>query len=442
MREPFAFSIKAKFKEEFQVMKITIMRVVGDKYKKIAHGSIKIFKKYLSIPTHEVEKWISLTLYNSQVEYLLQNKLDLLRAEIETGKIFMIILFPQENTSTAPSSKIAPDQKYLSIAEKSNELLQKIKQRKLSEDNEDVFEDIDNVDDFDDNVSDTSISFIDNDSSSFNLDAFLTEDEDLANEFREGLDDIDNNAKNAAELLQFSEALHKKFSEIKAKNSEIISGLKNDNALLRKKITKIFSSYKDAKHRLQKSRKNYQTGREKVREQININKEEDKKILGSIKSMNTEIKFFKHEMNIDDNAGKGDPKNMDLNVLSNILKKVHGLGYDIFTGSGLSSDERQKIKHLLNLDENVITRLPQEEEEEMKDVELGNKIVKLIEDVVNDLFLKQKINNVKIDQINASTYCFEDKKTIMEVILKIENDSLYCVDGTPFSVWLLKNFKA
>ena len=85
-----------------------------------------------------------------------------------------------------------------------------------------------------------------------------------------------------------------------------------------------------------------------------------------------------------------------------------------------------------------------ENEEDMKnDSDLGNQIVSLIEKDVNDLYLRKVIEQIKIDQINAITYSFEDEsEEPHEVTLKIVNDELYCVDGTKFKTWLLNNFSA
>ena len=76
--------------------------------------------------------------------------------------------------------------------------------------------------------------------------------------------------------------------------------------------------------------------------------------------------------------------------------------------------------------------------------ELGNQVVSLIEKDVNDLYLKKIIEQIKIDQINAITYTFEKEydDNPHEITLKIENGELYCIDGTKFSAWLIKNFAA
>ena len=76
--------------------------------------------------------------------------------------------------------------------------------------------------------------------------------------------------------------------------------------------------------------------------------------------------------------------------------------------------------------------------------ELGNQVVSLIEKDVNDLYLKKIIEQIKIDQINAITYKFEkeNEENPHEITLKIENGDLYCIDGTKFSAWLIKNFSS
>ena len=129
----------------------------------------------------------------------------------------------------------------------------------------------------------------------------------------------------------------------------------------------------------------------------------------------------------------------DLTVLSNVLKKVHNLGYDIFSGSGLSAEEKIKLKHLLSLEENIENNVV-DDEDFTEDIETGNKIVGFIENDVNDLYLKKEIVNVKIDQVNAYTYYFEDQYKKKEVVLKIVDNSLITETGMTFTDWLLENF--
>ena len=76
------------------------------------------------------------------------------------------------------------------------------------------------------------------------------------------------------------------------------------------------------------------------------------------------------------------------------------------------------------------------------DIELGNQIVTLIERDVNDLYLRKWIENVKIDQVNAITYSFQDDVKTKEVTLRIENGNLMCMSGGTFNSWLITNFGA
>ena len=123
------------------------------------------------------------------------------------------------------------------------------------------------------------------------------------------------------------------------------------------------------------------------------------------------------------------------------------MGIDIFVGSGLSEEDKNLVKNMLNLnsneDENKKDGSDNEYEGEddiKEDLELGNQIVSLIEKDVNDLYLRKLIEQIKIDQINAITYVFQNDKETHEVTLKIVNEELYCSDNTTFSSWLIKHF--
>ena len=92
------------------------------------------------------------------------------------------------------------------------------------------------------------------------------------------------------------------------------------------------------------------------------------------------------------------------------------MGIDIFVGSGLSEEDKNLVKNMLNINNNddenkkeLGTDNEYEGEDDIKeDLELGNQIVALIEKDVNDLYLRKKIEQVKIDQINAISYVFQN----------------------------------
>ena len=56
------------------------------------------------------------------------------------------------------------------------------------------------------------------------------------------------------------------------------------------------------------------------------------------------------------------------------------------------------------------------------------------------MYLKKKIINVKIDQLDAFTYNFEDQTKSKEATLKILNEALVTSTGMTFTDWLLENF--
>ena len=123
------------------------------------------------------------------------------------------------------------------------------------------------------------------------------------------------------------------------------------------------------------------------------------------------------------------------------------MGIDIFVGSGLSEEDKNLVRNMLNLNNNEDENKKDgsdndyEGEDDIKeDLELGNQIVSLIEKDVNDLYLRKLIEQIKIDQINAITYVFQNDKETHEVTLKIVNEELYCSDNTTFSSWLIKHF--
>ena len=136
-------------------------------------------------------------------------------------------------------------------------------------------------------------------------------------------------------------------------------------------------------------------------------------------------------------------------MLSDSIKKISSLGYDVIKEAKISDEERKLLSVILgtNLCDNIIGNNNEEKNDDIEnmkdDFDFGNKIVALIERDVNELYSRKLINQVKIDQIDAITYSFADSNLEKEVAFKIENNNLFCIDsGESFTVWLLNNFKA
>ena len=147
-------------------------------------------------------------------------------------------------------------------------------------------------------------------------------------------------------------------------------------------------------------------------------------------------------------------------MLSDAVKKISSLGYDIIDGMKIDEEERKILSVIIgtNLCDNI--KNEDEDEEKMEDgegmeheggeydgtnlkedFEFGNKIVALIERDVNELYSRKLIHQIKIDQIDAITYSFSDDVKEKNISFKIENNNLICIDsGESFTVWLLSNF--
>ena len=90
MKKPIEIPITNDFFRDCQTMTLTVMIVVGKKYKKVARGKINLYKKYFMGDKNSHEKWVYLTLLQKQIEELGKNS-DIIKAELNKGKIYMKI---------------------------------------------------------------------------------------------------------------------------------------------------------------------------------------------------------------------------------------------------------------------------------------------------------------------------------------------------------------
>ncbi len=296
---------------------------------------------------------------------------------------------------------------------------------------------------FDDDLSDLSISAIDEeemDRKGLELDQFINDK--YIKQLKEIISSDYENIlpKDYEKLKEMNEMLYNKFTELSNAYNEIIFSLNTSNEEIRQKARKYYEEYKKLKSELYKERLEYKQKKNQLKNEIEANNEDNKNLINEIENLNSETKMLKEKLSIT-NEKREIPKseNSDIEILTDVLRKLHGLGYDIFTGSGLSEDEKNKVKNLICNSNDLNNNLSNEED--MKDdIELGNQIVTLIERDVNDLYLRKWIENVKIDQVNAITYSFQDDVKTKEVTLRIENGNLMCMNGGTFNSWLITNF--
>ena len=296
---------------------------------------------------------------------------------------------------------------------------------------------------FDDDLSDLSISAIEEeeiDRKGLELDQFINDK--YIKQLKEIISSDYENIlpKDYEKLKEMNEMLYNKFTELSNAYNEIIFSLNTSNEEIRQKARKYYEEYKKLKSELYKERLEYKQKKNQLKNEIEANKEDNKNLINEIENLNSETKMLKEKLSIT-NEKREIPKseNSDIEILTDVLRKLHGLGYDIFTGSGLSEDEKNKVKNLI-CNSNDLNHNLSNEEDMKDDIELGNQIVTLIERDVNDLYLRKWIENVKIDQVNAITYSFQDDVKTKEVTLRIENGNLMCMNGGTFNSWLITNF--
>lgn len=265
------------------------------------------------------------------------------------------------------------------------------------------------------------------------------------------------------QLKQISDMLYQRFHEISTTNNDIIKNLQNQNNELKQLAKDYYAKFKSLKQENESIITQIQNTKQEVSNLTEAATEKKKKLQHDISSIQTEQKYFKHELGISkDNSSNNNTdnntknnNNLNENQISNntqqenemdalmfLLKKAFEEGYDLFTGSGLTMDEKMQLRSLLKLE--MCADLGENEEEDednlSDNLDIGNQIVSLIELDVNELFLNKMINNVKIDQINAFNYSFEDFRVSKDVKLKIENNVLYTENDVKFTDWLLEFF--
>ena len=483
MLEPINITLNKKFLEKgIIILNFILMMEIGKKYKKIAKGDLKLLTKYFTEGKNIYENWITIKPFIRQLENLGVNA-DLMKNDQGNGKIYATIeLKDSQDDFKKKVETYGSQQGDIAISE----IPKKVE--------------------FNDNLSDVSISIVDTkeeDRDGLELEQFIEY------EYIEGLKLLlQNDYKNIlpndfVKLRQLNEILYGKYIDLSNAYNETLYSLSSINEEIRQQAKKYYEEYKLLKKDVYNGRIELKKQNEELQLEIKENNQENIGIKEDIEKFINDKKQFKKLLGIDNDSQKEKNDN-DINdniLLINILKNVSEKGYDIFKGVDLSEEElkliegsfdikkqnlnsESKIKENENIeikDDNVKISENKENNNNIEDIdnekngkengnnfsekkadnenggndyendedikenfELGNQIVSLIEKDVNDLYLKKIIEQIKIDQINAITYTFEkeNEDTPHEITLKIENDELYCIDGTKFSAWLIKHFSA
>ena len=377
----------------------------------------------------------------------------------KAGKLYMEILlldvYDEWKKNIKNASKKKSNRKFNSNSNNLN-------QNKTSEMNKTKIE-------FDDNISLLNISNIEDDNPSLNEKFAELVNIDYINQLKNVIEKDYQKLlpKDVNSLKSFNQNLYNKYREMGKKYNDIIKDLNTTNENVRNKAINYWNNYKDLKKKLYKKRIDLKKNKDKLEKEKNTTNNEKEEI-------STQFQKYKNEKNIflkNLNAGEGrnsanelavlssGTNNSDIKMLSDAVKKISSLGYDIIDGMKIDEEERKILSVIIGT--NLCDNIKNEEDEEEKidegvmeheggeydgtnikdDFEFGNKIVALIERDVNELYSRKLIHQIKIDQIDAITYSFSDDVKEKNVSFKIENNNLICIDsGESFTVWLLSNF--
>ena len=322
-----------------------------------------------------------------------------------------------------------------------------------------------NKNEFDDGISLLNISNIEE--SNLNNDKF---DElvnvDYINQIKNLIEnDYQRILPNDLEALKtFNKNLYNKYREIGNKYNDIIKSINAKNEDIRNKAVNYWNNYKELKKNLHKKRLDLKNNKNNLEKEKAKNNSENEEISKNFQKYKNEKEMFLNKLS----SGEGGPNdannlavissgtnNTEIKNLSDAVKKISSLGYDIIDGMKINEEERKLLSVILGI--NLCDNIKSEEEEGERsekenqedyeennikeDFEFGNKIVALIERDVNELYSRKLIHQIKIDQIDAITYSFSDDNKDKNVSFKIENNNLFCIDsGESFTVWLLSNF--
>ena len=495
MLEPINIILGKNFLEKGQIiLNFVIMIEIGKKYKKIAKGDLKLLTKFFLDGKNIYENWINIKPFQRQLENLGVQS-DLLKDDLNAGKIYATIelkesssdfqkktmLYPSNVTSSKDNNPEIPKNQFddnlsdvsISIVETKEEDRDGLELEQFIE-----YEYIEGLK-----------LLLQNDYKNILPNDFIKLKQlneilygkfiDLSNAYNETLYSL------ASINEEIRQQAKKYYDEYKLLKKDVYNGridLKKQNEQLQLEIQNNNQENVNIKQDIEK----YISDKKKFKTQLGINDEDKKEknksnldinmltnVLNNLSTMGydilkganlneEELKLIEKTLNIksninnnkensgskksEDNSKKKDKiiDSIEANEeVNNDLEKnlnMNEKGNINMEGEGEANEEIVQDKNNMNEGEEY----EYENDEDMKDdLELGNQVVSLIEKDVNDLYLKKVIEQIKIDQINAITYTFENEKDeAHEITLKIVNGELYCIDGTKFSAWLIKNFSS
>lgn len=393
-----------KFIKDKQRLAINVKKKIGNKLKILAHGEIIIYKQNLIDGKGMIDKSISLIQTDNNNDLIKINKDNM-------GKILTKIQLVESYED------------WISKIEKKNTSKKnsKICNKKITENKKNYK--------FEDDLSLLTMTKIQEDENNkFNLEKINSSTEInnlkllMNNKYQDILPhDIPN-------LKKLNYDLYEHYKELDTKYKKILSNINNKNDDIISKSKDILNQYNKIKKELFKLRFDYKKRR--------MNNKDEELQLDNILESNSLIEKKNKLITKVLNKDNGDEKAIisETNYNNNpkdLIVKLYSMGY--YLDEELNEEEKVMLYDILKKKNyNKIT--------EKNGSNISKKIVDLIERDVNDLYSRKLIKNMKIDQINSTTYKFST--TDIEKInnFHIENNDLICSNGQKFIIWLVSNF--
>ena len=492
MLEPVNIILSKKFLEKgIIILNFVIMIEMGKKYKKIAKGDLKLLTKYFMEGKNNYENWITIKPFSRQLENLGVQS-DLLKNDQGNGKIYATIELKDPVEDFKKKVGLYQVDKGQSSTEnipKKIEFLDNLSDVSISildtkeEDREGLeleqFIEYEYIEGLKLLLQNDYKNILPNDFVKLRQlnEILYGKYIDLSNAYNEtlySLTSLNEEMRQQAKKYYDEYKLLKKDVyngriELKKQNEELQLEIKEnnqENLNIKEDIDKYISEKKQFKRLLGINEveekkdennmdendilihllKNLSEKGYDIYKDANLTEEEMKLMEGTLDIKN---KINNENGNVNSNKKEENKNNLNLkedkNNLDNIEENKENIDINMEENKNENLKENERISSgKKEENENEEYDYDYDNDDIKENFELGNQVVSLIEKDVNDLYLKKIIEQIKIDQINAITYKFEkeNEDNPHEITLKIENGDLYCIDGTKFSAWLIKNFSS
>jgi hypothetical protein len=501
MLEPINIVLNKKFLEKgIIILNFVIMIEIGKKYKKIAKGDLKLLTKYFLDGKNIYENWINIKPFTRQLENLGVQS-DLLQNDKGNGKIYATIELKDPldefkkkvgvfGEAPNPDLGVGQNENFLKKME-FNDNLSDVSISILDTKEEDregleleQFIEYEYIEGLKLLLQNDYKNILPNDFVKLRQlnEILYGKYIDLSNAYNETLysisslnEEIRQQAKKYYEEYKLlKKDVYNGRIELKKQSEELQLEIKDnnkENSDIKEEMEKYINEKKQFKSLLGINEEEENKKEQKEEEKDNTSYENDMLInlLKNLSSQGYDIfkgaNLTEEEMKLIE--GTFDMNNMNENEninqkVENIINSSEKKESDInnMNNNNMNSEKKENAEinpeeEKIEKEDNAPDNKNEENGEEMEEYdydnedikenfELGNQVVSLIEKDVNDLYLKKIIEQIKIDQINAITYTFEKESddNPHEITLKIENGELFCIDGTKFSAWLIKNFSA